>query len=128
MIWKVADPGALFSDKNLEKAGLSLWGKVRLEAEVDGKTVPGGISELLFWPDGSLALTSTASRDEGLSESGRLWHVASPHGGILEARPIRLFPGRKPEGLSQSADPGKMLIVFDEGERTPSLVEVVWPP
>ncbi len=128
LIWKISDPDALFKEKSLEKAGLSLWARVRLEAEVDGKAVPGGISELLFWPDGSLALSSTASRDEGKSESGRLWYVASPRGGVLEPRAIRLFPGRKPEGLSRVPDPSKMLVIFDEGEKTPSLVEVAWPP
>jgi multidrug resistance efflux pump len=128
LIWKLAEPGALFEKKTLDAAGLALWGRVTLDADIDGKSVPGGISELLFLPDGSLAIASTSSREEGTVESGRLWRVAEPAAGTLTARVVRTFHGQKPEGLSLSAAPGRVVVVFDAGRATPSWMELPWPP
>src|SRR5262249_54956895 len=63
MIWKVASPKALFegsSAKKLEAAGLTAWGRLRVDVTLDGATVAGGISDLLFH-DNTLFVTSTPS-------------------------------------------------------------------
>lgn len=127
LIWKLNDPQALFASGQLDTAGLSLWARAHLDAEVDGKTVPGGISELLFLPDGSLVLASTSSSVEGSVESGRLWHAKQPAAGALSPRLVRAFQGLKPEGLSLAPTPGKLTIAFDAGSAVPSWVEIPWP-
>jgi hypothetical protein len=127
LVWKLNDPKALFAGGDLNSSGLSLWARARLDAEVDGRTVAGGISELLFLPDGSLVMASTASNEQGATESGRVWYVPSPAEGRLTPRLVKTFPGLKPEGLCLSATPGKMLVVFDAGAATPSFLELPWP-
>jgi multidrug resistance efflux pump len=132
MIWKLGDPGALLSQKSLASAALSLFAKVRVEAEAGQAKVPGGISELLFLPDGALMIASTPSSGDGAPESGRLYHVpasllSSPAGGALSPREVRTFPGKKPEGLSLSATPGRIVVVFDTGSDVPSWTEIPWP-
>ena len=126
-IWKIEDPAALFKSRSIDAAKLSVWARVQVDAEVDGKSVPGGISELLFAPDGSLVLTSTSSRVEGAVESGRLWTVAAPKGGVLAPRLVRTFDGKKPEGLSEAAAKGSLAVVFDAGSDTPSWLTMPWP-
>lgn len=127
MIWKVADPKALFSATSLGATGLSLWARARLEAEVDGRPVPGGISELLFLPDGSLLITSTSSKEQGSVESGKLWRVPLPAAGSLSPELVKSFPALKPEGLCLSSTPGKLVVVFDTGPSTPMWLEMPWP-
>jgi multidrug resistance efflux pump len=127
LIWKVADPKALFSAPNLGATGLSLWAQARLEAEVDGRAVAGGISEILFLPDGSLLITSTSSKEEGTTESGKLWRVPSPAAGALSPELVKSFPGLKPEGLCLSASAGKLVVAFDTGASMPMWMEMPWP-
>ncbi len=111
MIWRVGAPAALFSvDKaspgRLDDAAFALWGRARVDVDVAGQTTPGGISDLLFLPDGSLALTSTPSTADGAA--GALWRVDHAEGGALSPRLLQRFPGLKPEGsrlaLSRQAD------------------------
>jgi hypothetical protein len=127
MIWKAPDPRALFSSTQLSGTGLSLWAHARLEAEVDGRPVAGGISELLFLPDGSLILTSTASKEQGTTESGKLWRVPSPAAGTLAVQLVKSFPGLKPEGLCLTPAAGKLAVVFDTGASPPMWMEMPWP-
>jgi multidrug resistance efflux pump len=132
IIWKLGDPGALLSQKSLSKAALSLFAKVRVEAEAGQAKVPGGISELLFLPDGALMIASTPSSGDGAPETGRLYHapaslVSSAAGGALSPREVKTFPGLKPEGLSLSATPGRVVVVFDTGSDVPSWTEIPWP-
>jgi multidrug resistance efflux pump len=140
MIWRAASPSALFDarptatarvadDKGpgrLADAGLSLWARARVDVELDGKPTPGGISDLLFLPDGSLAMTSTPSTADGAA--GAIWQVEHPASGALTPRLVRRFPGLKPEGISPSLSPGKLMIVFDAGSETPSFQELPWLP
>jgi hypothetical protein len=130
MIWKVATPSALFDlstsgTKKLERAGMDLWGHARVDVEIGGSTVPGGISELLFQGD-SLVIASTPSTVDGAA--GALWHVERARGGDLAAHLVRRFPGRKPEGLAPSLAAGKLMVAFDAGSATPSFLEMPWPP
>jgi multidrug resistance efflux pump len=127
IIWKAADPKALFSSTSLSATGLSLWAHARLEAEVDGRAVAGGISEILFLPDGSLLLTSTSSKEQGTTESGKLWRVPRPAAGALSPELVKSFPGLKPEGLCLSHAAGKLVVAFDTGASTPMWMEMPWP-
>jgi multidrug efflux pump subunit AcrA (membrane-fusion protein) len=132
MIWKVTSPKALFDGgaKNLDAAGLTAWGHVRVDVTLDGTTLAGGISDLLFHGD-TLFVTSTPSIADGAA--GALWRVdhverfASAHGAELDAKLVRRFVGRKPEGLSPSLKSGNLLIVFDAGSATPSFLDTPWP-
>jgi multidrug efflux pump subunit AcrA (membrane-fusion protein) len=131
MIWKIASPGALFDaagrgSKMPEASGMVAWGHARVDVDVDGKTVPGGISELLFTGADSLVITSTPSTAEGAA--GALWHVDHATGGGLTPKLVERFPGRKPEGLAKSLVPGHLMVVFDAGSATPSFLEMPWPP
>ncbi|MBX3203711.1 MAG: hypothetical protein KF764_01520 [Labilithrix sp.] len=131
MIWKVSAPDALFEPASrgaakLASAGLAAWGHARVDVEVDGRAVPGGISELMFEESGALVLTSTPSA--GDRAAGALWRVEGARGGALAVDLVRRFPGRKPEGLAPSLTPGKLMVVFDAGDETPSFLETSWPP
>ncbi|EYF05492.1 HlyD family secretion protein [Chondromyces apiculatus] len=150
MIWKIAAPEALFRGRVaaggvaagggkekgkkrgaevvdvglLGSAGVSPWAHARVDVEIGGKVTPGGISDLQFLADGSLAITSTPSTAEG--DAGALWRVDAPQGGAMAPRLVARFPGMKPEGVAASLSPGKVMVVFDAGSRTPSFQEVPW--
>ncbi|MDI1479152.1 biotin/lipoyl-binding protein [Polyangium sp. y55x31] len=123
MIWQVATPGALFASKPLASAGASLWARVRVDVEVAGKPTPGGISDLLFLPDGSLAISSTPSTADG--DAGALWRVEAPAPGALTPVLVRKW-ALKPEGIASSLSAGKLMVVFDTGSGAPSFEEVPW--
>lgn len=129
IIWKITAPEVLFdrsttASKRLE--AFSVWGNVRVDVELDGHVVPGGISELLFVDKESLVIASTPSTAEGAA--GAIWHVEHARGGTLVPRLVRSFPNRKPEGVTPSLTPGNLLVVFDAGSATPSFLEMPWPP
>lgn len=127
MLWRIGDPRLFFAQRSLEHAALSLWATAHIDAEAGGKSAPGGVSDLLFMPDGSLMITSTPSTSEATPQSGKLWSVATPAAGVLSPREIRAFSGLKPEGLSLSPTPGRVVIVFDAGGDVPSWLEIPWP-
>ncbi|WP_437982388.1 HlyD family secretion protein [Sorangium sp. So ce117] len=143
MIWRVGSPSALFGGEGaaaveaasakkkhrtaaeairFDAARVSLWARARVDVEVAGKPTPGGISELVFMPDGALAMTSTPSTADG--DAGALWRVDRPEGGVLSPRLVQRFPGLKPEGISPSLTPGALTIVFDAA--APSFQEISW--
>ncbi|WP_437952095.1 HlyD family efflux transporter periplasmic adaptor subunit [Sorangium sp. So ce296] len=146
MIWRVAAPLALFGGegaspvqaarakggraadeaRRFEAARVSPWARARVDVEVDGRPTPGGISELTFMPDGSLAIASTPSTADG--DAGALWRVDRPEAGVLSPRLVQRFPGLKPEGLTPSLAPGALMIVFDAGSAAPSFQELPWRP
>ncbi|MDB4938443.1 MAG: hypothetical protein JWP87_5415 [Labilithrix sp.] len=131
MIWKVTHPRALFDApaggaKTLEASGIAPWAHARVDVEVDGRPVSGGISELLFVDDDSLVLTSTPSTAD--AAAGALWRVDHPTGGALSPQLVQRFPGRKPEGLALSLTRGNVIVVFDAGSSTPEFFESPWPP
>ncbi|MEW5851261.1 MAG: HlyD family efflux transporter periplasmic adaptor subunit [Myxococcota bacterium] len=126
-IWRLGSPDVLFAGGKVQDAGLGLWARVKLDAEVDGKPAPGGISELLFLPDGTLVVASTPSQAEGGRQTGRLWVVPEPRAGELTPRLVHDFPGLRPEGLSLSPHPGRLAVVFDEGSGHPKWMELPWP-
>ncbi len=126
MIWKIDSPRALFDDRNFDHANITPWARVRVDVEVDGKTTAGGISELTFLPNGKLAIASTPSTADG--DAGALWRVDAPETGTLEPKLVKRFPGLKPEGITQSLSPDKLLVVFDTGGGTPLFEEIPWTP
>lgn len=124
LIWKIASPSALFEGKPLANSGASLWAHARVDVEVDGKNTPGGISDLLFLPNGTLVLTSTPSVADG--EGGAVWRVDAPEAGVLNPVLVKRFPGLKPEGISQSLSQDKLMVVFDTGGGAPLFEEILW--
>ena len=127
LIWRIESPDALFAPGGLDRAGLSLWARVDLDPRQDQTKAPDGISELLFLPDGSLVIASVSSKSSGETVSGHLWSVAVPQAGNLSARLVRTFPGFKPEGISLSPKPGRLVVVFDADDNVPYWVEMSWP-
>ncbi|MDI3284487.1 biotin/lipoyl-binding protein [Polyangium sp. 15x6] len=123
MIWQVTAPSALFASKPLASAGASLWARVRVDVEVAGKPTPGGISDLLFLPDGGLAISSTPSTADG--DAGALWRVDAPASGALTPVLVRKW-ALKPEGIAPSLSAGKLMVVFDTGSTAPLFEEVPW--
>ncbi|WP_437277525.1 HlyD family efflux transporter periplasmic adaptor subunit [Sorangium sp. So ce375] len=148
MIWRVSSPAALFGGEDaaaveaasakkkqrtaveatrFDAARVSLWARARVDVELAGRPAPGGISELVFMPDGALAMTSTPSTADG--DAGALWRVDHPEGGVLSPRLVQRFPGLKPEGITPSLTPGALTIVFDTGNTAaPSFQELSWGP
>jgi len=124
MIWKLGSPGALFEGKPLAQSDASLWARVRVDVDVEGKTTPGGISDLTFLADGQLVLTSTPSTADG--DAGALWRVDRPDAGALTPVLIKKFPGLKPEGVTPSLSPDKLMVVFDTGGGAPLFEEIAW--
>ena len=127
IIWQMKHPARLVASGRLSEAGLGMWGKVKLSVKADGRQVPGGISELLALPDGSLVVASTASNINPTSQDGTLWRVSRTEEGPLNQRLVRTFPGQKPEGLALSPRAGRLTIAFDAGPSIPSWVEIPWP-
>jgi len=125
----MSKPERRFSAGKIEEAGRSLFGRIKLRVEADGRSVPGGIAELLQLPDGSLIVSATASGLKPGLQSGSLWHVPRPAkaGGLLQARLIRTFDGLKPEGLALSPRPGHVVVAFDADQDTPRWLELQWP-
>ena len=127
MIWKMNKPKEFLESGDILQGALSLWGTIRLPAKTEGKSVRGGISELLFLPAGGLLISSTPSMGGGVMQTGYLSFAKNPEGGLMSAKTVREFNGHKPEGLSLSPTPGQVMVVFDGGEETPSWIEVPWP-
>ncbi|AKT41124.1 HlyD family secretion protein [Chondromyces crocatus] len=121
---KGKDSKAPVDPRLLDAGAVSLWANARVDVDLAGKPTPGGISDLQFMPDGSLAITSTPSTADG--DAGALWRVDSPQAGALTPRLVQRFPGLKPEGVAPSLSPGKVMIVFDTGARPPSYQELPW--
>jgi hypothetical protein len=124
IIWRIASPTALFEGKPLASTGASTWARVRVDVEVEGKTTPGGISDLLFMADGTLALTSTPSTADGAA--GALWRIDTPESGAPRPILVKRFPGFKPEGITQSFSQDKLMLVFDTGGGAPLFEEIPW--
>ena len=127
LIWRMGKPDVLLDGGDLKGAELELWGRIALKSGADGREVPAGVSELLFHPEGPLGVAATPTSGDPDHVTGRLYIVARPEKGVLEARVWREFPGRKPEGLSHSATQGRVTVAFDAGAENPDWVELVWP-
>ena len=126
MIWKLENAESFLRTGDLQKADLSLWGAAKVPAQSDGQSVAGGISELLFLPNGSLLVASTPSMGDG-EPTGYVSFARSPQGGTLSVEEVKEFKGHKPEGLSLSSNPGYFTVAFDAGDNTPHWIQIPWP-
>jgi hypothetical protein len=126
MVWKMDEPEVFLRTGNLAQENLSLWATVKVPAQIDGQDVAGGISELLFLPNGSLMVASTPSLGDG-KPTGFLSYARQPKGGLISVETVRTFKGHKPEGLSLSSNPGYVTVAFDAGDDTPHWIQVPWP-
>jgi multidrug resistance efflux pump len=127
IIWKMDFPERFFDTGNVRDCGLSHWSSVQLEVRADNTTVPGGISELLALPDGTLLIAATASGIDARSQDGAIYFSKKPSIGTTYARKVREFVGLKPEGLALSPAAGRFMVVFDRGGDIPSWLEIPWP-
>lgn len=124
LIWSLERPEILLSGGAASEAGLRLWKRVAVELTADSKIVPGGISELLSLPDGSLLIAATASVGEPTRQDGALWWMPVLKGDEpVHARRLEEFADLKPEGLAISPTPGRIVVTFDRGPETPKWAE-----
>lgn len=121
-IWHLPQPDALLAGGS---GGLRRFGAVPLHVTVDGEQRPGGISEVLELPDGSLLFAATATGSEPQRQDGGLWHAGAQD--LTHVRLVRSFPGLKPEGLALRPDGAAIVIVFDTGAAAPQWMEFPWP-
>ncbi len=124
LVWRLERPDALLAGGSTQEAGLSLWNRVSVKLHADDALVPGGISELLSLPDGSLMFAATASEGDPNRQDGSLWWAAAPEGkNPVAARRLEEFRDLKPEGLAVSPTPGRIVVTFDRGSKTPKWAE-----
>lgn len=126
LIWHLRRPDALLATGTLDAGELTLWGRIPLAVTADGESTDGGISELLELADGSLLVAATASRGEPDRQDGAIVHAAG-RGGLADPRPVRVFPGLKPEGLARNASGTGVVVVFDASADVPRWMEQPWP-
>jgi len=124
LVWRLERPDALLSGGTVQEAGLSLWRRISVELKADERQVRGGISELLSLPDGSLLFAATASEGEPKRQDGALWWARIVEGEqLVKARRLESFVDLKPEGLAISPTPGRIVVTFDRGSKTPKWAE-----
>lgn len=116
IIWKIATPAKLASG-DLEAAGISRWATLAMTVDADGRSVPGGIADLMFWDDDTLVVSATASGIDAKDQDGAIY-VGRPAPGEIALRRIRTFSSEKPEGLARGPK-GSLVVVFDRGNKPP---------
>lgn len=121
-IWKIGAPAKLLAG-DLAGAQLSLWSKVKLTVEADGRTVPAGIADMVFWDATTLVLGVTASGIDAKTQSGAVY-VATAAGGTLAPKHLRTFGGLKPEGLARTPRGDALAVMFDRGAEPATWVRV----
>ena len=126
MVWRLDQPDAFMDRGILEPGQLATWMRVPLDASADGSSLPGGISDLAFLPDGALAVTTTPSAADDDTATGVLYRVRPGAAGIAQARRVRVFEGLKPEGISLSGRADHLAVVFDTDAATPRWLELPW--
>lgn len=113
LIWKIGAPDKLLTG-DLAGAKLALWSKAKLTVEADGRTVPAGIADMLFWDADTLVLAVTASGIDAKTQAGAVY-IATAAGGELSPQHVRTFAGLKPEGLARTPTGDALAVVFDRG-------------
>jgi hypothetical protein len=125
IIWRVAAPERLL-DGDLAGAGVAVWGEVKLDADIEGRTGHGGITDMMFVSDTRLLVTATASGIDARRPSSALYAVTRSDGALHAAR-LRGFPDLKAEGVAAAPDPHRVAIVFDRGSRPAMWLELDVP-
>nr|MBA3460476.1 hypothetical protein [Deltaproteobacteria bacterium] len=121
MIWRVAAPDKLLAG-DLVGAKLTPWSKVKLTVEADGRKVPAGIADMVFWDSDTLVIAVTASGAEAKVEAGAIY-VARATAGMLAPVHVRTFPGLKPEGIARGPK-DTLAVVFDRGTDAAQWVQI----
>ncbi len=122
LIWRVAAPDKLLAG-DLAAAQVTLWARFKLTVEADGRTVPAGVSDLVFWDATTLVIGVTASAVDVKTESGAVY-IASTAGGELKPVLVRTFAGLKPEAIARAPKGDKLAVVFDRGSEPPLWLEL----
>jgi hypothetical protein len=122
MIWKVAAPDKLFAG-DLAGAKVSVWGQIKLSVQADGRSVPGGIADMAFFDDDTIAIAVSASGLDPQTQAGAIYTVKAT-GGELTARHVRTFPGGKPEGVAVAPGGKGLAVLFDRGKDTALWVSI----
>jgi multidrug resistance efflux pump len=126
LIWHLRRPDELLATGDLAAGELTLWGQIPLGITADGAPVTGGIADLLELGDGSLLVATTASSGDPAVQDGALVHAVG-RAGLADPRPVRVFPGLKPEGLARNSSGTGVVVVFDASADTPRWMEQPWP-
>jgi len=121
IIWKIATPAKL-SAGDLAASGISRWATLAMTVEADGRSVPGGIADLMFWDDDTLVVSATSSGIDAKEQDGAIY-VGRPAAGEIALRRIRTFPGLKPEGLARGPK-DSIVVVFDRGNKPPMWLQL----
>jgi multidrug resistance efflux pump len=121
-IWRIAHPARLIAG-DLAGADISVWAKLGLTVAAEGRTVPGGIADLVFLDDRTLAIATTASGVEPAAQSGSLV-IAAIAASDMTVKRVRTFDGLKPEGLALDPSGEHIVIVFDRGSEAAMWLEL----
>lgn len=114
MIWKVTAPDKLLAG-DLAGAQISVWARVKLSVQADGRSAPGGIADMVFFDADTLVIGVTASGFNPQTQAGAIYTVKAS-GGDLTARHVRTFPDLKPEGLAVAPGGKALAVTFDRGK------------
>jgi multidrug resistance efflux pump len=112
VIWRATAPDKLLAG-DLAGAKLAVWSKLKLTVEADGRKVPAGIADMVFWDSDTLVIAVTASGAEVKTEAGAIY-VARATAGTLAPVHVRTFAGLKPEGITRGPK-DTLAVVFDRG-------------
>ncbi len=121
-IVRIPDIAAVFKGA---PAAPVVWSRPKLEVPgPDQVSVPEGVTDLLFLPDGRLVLAANAPKSGKPDGGGAVWRLDAPDG-----KPVLLhrFLGLKPEGLSLSPDGKQLVVVFDRGQDPAQWVHLPLP-
>jgi len=113
LIWRIGAPDKLLAG-DLAAAQLALWSTLRLAVDADGRSVPGGLADLVFLDANTIAVASTASGFDPKQQTSVL-AIATLAPGEMHPRIVRRFAGEKAEGLALAPDGKHLTVVFDRG-------------
>jgi len=122
MIWKVAAPDKLLVG-DLAGAQLSVWARVKLSVQADGRGTAGGIADMAFFDADTLVIAVTASGVNPQTQAGAIYTIKAT-GGDVTARHVRTFADGKPEGVAITPGGKALAVTFDRGKDAPQWVVI----
>jgi len=122
-IWRAGAPDKLLAG-DLANAQLAPWSKIKLAVEADGRSVPAGIADLIFWDKDTLVISATASGVDARTQAGAVYAAKVAAGELVPVH-LRTFADLKPEGLARGPK-GNLTVVFDRGAEAAQWVQL--PP
>lgn len=133
ILWRLAHPERLIATGHLLKTDLTVWARVPLQAGPPSAGMAAGIADILFLPDGRLALLATAlgDADEGHGDVGlhSALYVAGRPGtnGLLQPQLLRRIAGYHAEGMALEPDGKGLRLILDENTDLPHWLHVPLP-